>query len=165
MWDNVFGKDKDTVTVNLPIDKETDFIRLETGYPDEGCMKITVKEPCELHVRKYPWMGNNITCTVDGTDFKADISENMICFGKLQPGTCVEIRHEISTYTTKEHVGSNEYTVYWRGCDVIDITPHGEHLRLYQRDNEKEKYYPTKETVKYTGAFNYGPTQQKKIRR
>ena len=36
VWDNVFGKDKDTVTVNLPIDKETDFIRLETGYPDEA---------------------------------------------------------------------------------------------------------------------------------
>ena len=40
--------------------------------------------------------------------------------------------------------------------------PRGEHVRLYQRDLSKPKYYPTPEDVAYTGAANYGPTQQTK---
>ncbi len=60
-----------------------------------------------------------------------------------------------------ETVRGIEFTVYWRGCDVVDMTPRGDHVRLYQRDMDAEKYYPTPEDVEYTGAANYGPTQQK----
>ena len=62
----------------------------------------------------------------------------------------------------KEIAAGQEYTVFWRGPDVVDITPHGEHLRLYQRDLRREKVLPKPEDVTYTGAANYGPTQQKR---
>ena len=62
----------------------------------------------------------------------------------------------------KETAAGREYTVFWRGPDVVDITPHGEHLRLYQRDLRKEKVLPGPDDVIYTGAANYGPTQQKR---
>ena len=43
---------------------------------------------------------------------------------------------------------------------MVDILPRGEHIRLYQRDTEKEKYYPLPEDVEFTGASDRGPTQQ-----
>ena len=42
---------------------------------------------------------------------------------------------------------------------MIDIEPRGGHIRLYQRDNEKEKFYPTPDDVIYTGTTGRGPTQ------
>ena len=80
----------------------------------------------------------------------------------LQPGDTLALRHPLRTVTKKEHVAGQDYQVVWRGCDVIDLLPHGEHLRLYQRDLTKPIVLPTPEDVPYTGAANYGPTQQKR---
>ena len=76
----------------------------------------------------------------------------------------MNIRERGGQTMKKEIVRETEYTVYWRGCDVIDLTPRGDHVRLYQRDLSKPKYYPTPEDVIYTGAANMGPTQQKQVK-
>ena len=66
------------------------------------------------------------------------------------------------TVTVPEIVAETEYQVVWRGCDVVDILPHGEHMRLYQRNLDIPYVEPTPDQVKFTGAENYGPTQQKR---
>jgi hypothetical protein len=60
----------------------------------------------------------------------------------------------------KEFFAGREYTEFWRGGDMIDVLPHGDHIRLYQRDNSVPKYYPLPEDVEFTGASDRGPTQQ-----
>ena len=65
----------------------------------------------------------------------------------------------IETVEKKETVGTNEYTVFWRGADVVDLLPRGDHIRLYQRDLRLPKYYPRPEDVRYTGRADKGPTQ------
>ena len=67
----------------------------------------------------------------------------------------------METRAHKETVRGQEYTVSTRGCDVIGLSPKGGHIRLYQRDLNEPKFYPTPEDVTYTGAANYGPTQMK----
>ena len=81
---------------------------------------------------------------------------------QLNKDDVLELNFDISTVEKKETVRGIEFTVCWRGCDVVDLTPKGAHVRLYQRDLSKPKYYPTPDDVDYTGAANYGPTQQKK---
>ena len=60
-----------------------------------------------------------------------------------------------------EQVREEPYTVFWRGPDVVRLLPEGSHVRLYQRDKSIPKVLPKPEDVEYTGAVNYGPTQQK----
>jgi hypothetical protein len=144
VWDNAIVYEGNTITVNIPLDK--DFVR--TSYPDEGRVEVTAPRDCTIKIRLYPYMG--------------DFQEEFAVFENVAAGETVTFPHPIETIEKHEHVRGMDLTVLWRGCDVIDILPHGEPLRLYQRDLSVPKDYPTAEEVAYTGAAVMGPTQQKK---
>lgn len=158
-WDNVMIQKNGMIIVNIPCDKETDYIKLESDIPNTGDIKITAKKNCIAGFRKYEYMS--------GADYylngkKIIPSDNgKIVYFSLKSGDVFECLFPIDTIEKKEMVRGTEFTVSWRGPDVVDISPKGEHVRLYQRDESIDKYYPTPDDVEYTGAANYGPTQQK----
>ena len=159
-WDNVITKENDIFTLNIPCDKETDVIKIESNIPNTGNIKITAKENLNAGFRIYDYMSG---AKYFINDKEIDINElNGIAYANLAAGETLVCEFPIDTVEKKETVRGTEFTVFWRGPDVVDITPRGDHVRLYQRDESKEKYYPTPEDVEYTGAANYGPTQQKK---
>lgn len=154
VWDDAVTEDNGILTVNIPCDKETQELKMESFIPNDGLIRLTAKENCKAGFRIYDWMGEyKVTLNGESTDKP---------FADLKTGDVLEISFSVETVKKKETARGVEFTVYWRGCDVVDMTPRGDHVRLYQRDLSKEKYYPTPEDVVYTGAANYGPTQQKK---
>ena len=105
-------------------------------------------------------MGDKLTFTVNGKD-AAVTRDGKTATADLRAGDTLTLAFSAETREEKEIVAGRTFTVIWRGCDVVDLLPRGEHVRLYQRDRERPKYYPTPDDVVYTGAVNYGPTQQK----
>lgn len=160
-WNRSIEFKKNTVIVNIPLDKKTKEASITMGYPNKGYIKVNAFVDCNVAIRKYDWMGNNINVWVDDKKTDCIIEDNLLIVKGVKSGSIVEFRHKIDDVEIIEVVAGNEYNVYWRGCDVIGLLPEGKHLRLYQRDNSIPKYYPTKDDVTYTGAANYGPTQQK----
>jgi hypothetical protein len=105
-------------------------------------------------------MSEEWTLLVNGEKIDALFTENgEVAYAEIKAGDALEIVFPIATVEKKEFFAGREYTEYWRGGDLIDIEPRGEHIRLYQRDNEKEKYYPLPEDVTFTGTSDRGPTQ------
>ena len=107
-------------------------------------------------------MGKNVKTWVNGKVVDFEEVDGLIIVRGLKKGDKLELRHPIRTIIKKEFCAGREYDVVWRGPDVIEIMPFGEHLRLFQRDLSKPEVLPKPEDVPYTGAANYGPTQQKK---
>jgi len=64
----------------------------------------------------------------------------------------------------KETVRGVEYEVTWKGSDVVDIAPHGEPLRLYQRAVGVPKEIPEPPARKAgpVKGFDARPTEQKR---
>ena len=162
VWDRAVTEEGDVTVANIPMDKETGLWRLESDYPDRGEMRLTLKKGGQAAFRRYPFMGDRVECLADGAPVPFREENGLILPPPLAPGGTAVLRHPLRTLRRKENAAGREYTVFWRGPDVVDITPHGEHLRLYQRDLTKEKVLPRPEDVVYTGAANYGPTQQKR---
>lgn len=162
VWDIAVTEEEGALCVNIPLDKETDAFRLSMDYPEHGRMAITLKKPGGAFFRLYPWMGQQVKLYLNGQAVEGQRRGELLGLSALQPGDTLALRHPLRTVTKKEHVAGQDYQVVWRGCDVIDLLPHGEHLRLYQRDLTKPIVLPTPEDVPYTGAANYGPTQQKR---
>lgn len=162
VWDIAVAEDSGILTVNVPCDKETDELKMESFIPDEGRIRLTAKKKCKAGFRLYDWIVEpEIYLNGNKTEAKTD---NGILFVQLDENDVAELTFKMETTAKKEIVRETEYTVYWRGCDVVDLTPRGDHVRLYQRDLSKPKYYPTPEDVIYTGAANMGPTQQKQVK-
>lgn len=160
IWDNCITNEDGKLIVNTPLDKETKELSMSSFIPNEGKIVLQAKEDCTAGFRIYSWMGEKIAFTVNGKEATLEKSDDLM-YTEIKAGDTLVLSFPIETIAKKEFTRGTEFTVYYRGCDVVDITPRGEHVRLYQRDMDSEKYYPTPEDVVYTGAANYGPTQQK----
>ena len=161
VWNAAVEQSRGSFTVNIPLDRETDSYKLECGYPERGSIKLTLKQGGDAAFRIYAYMGNKISVRLNGKEAQTEETDRLIVLRGLKAGDCVTLTHPLRSTIKKEYCAGREYRVLWRGCDVIDILPHGEHLRLFQRDMNSPAYLPTPDDVVYTGAANYGPTQQK----
>lgn len=160
VWNRSVEFHHGTVFVNMPVDKETEQASVTMDYPESGYISVTPKQQCDVAIRMYEWMGKDIIAKIDGTAYNPTMEGNLAVFRDVAAAAKVELEHPLETAVVKEMARGEEYSVSWRGCDVIDIFPRGEHLRLYQRDLRLPKYCPSTEDVHFTGAANYGPTQQ-----
>ena len=100
----------------------------------------------------------SVSPKVAGQIVKVLVEDNQ----EVKAGDVVAYSHAIENVTKPEFVCDREYEVIWRGPDVVDILPHGEHMRLFQRNLDIPFVEPSPEEVAFTGAENYGPTQQKR---
>ena len=162
VWDSVITDENAVLTVNIPCNKETAALRLTSALPEDGFLSLAAKRDCVAGFRLYDWMGDALTYSLNGKAI-TPITEGGVARAVLHAGDVFALRFELQSIPQKEIVGGREFTAVWRGCDVIDLLPHGEHVRLYQRDLRVPKEYPTPDDVIYTGAVNYGPTQQTSV--
>lgn len=159
-WQRSVEVSGNTVIINIALDKEIDEVVVSTEYPNKGTIMVKAKTDCDVAFRIYEWI-ENPSGFINGKEAKFSIEGSLLIFKNISEGDTVELRHEIETEERKETVADSEFTVVWRGCDVVDMLPRGEHLRLYQRDNTIETYYPTPDDIVYKEITYTGPTQQK----
>ena len=159
VWDNVVTDCGGIYCVNIPCDKKTEEYELKNYIPDEGKIVFKALKKGKFGFRLYKWMKD---LSFERNDRSADaFIHDGIAYFELEENESVTLLCDITTTSVKEIARGTEFTVYYRGCDVVKMTPEGAHVRLYQRDLSVPKFYPTPADVKYTGAANYGPTQQK----
>lgn len=160
VWDGVVAEENGVKVVNVPCDKKTDEYELSSELPNEGKITIKALKNGSFGFRLYSWI-TDPEFFVNGNRAEF-ITENGIAYYNACAGDELTLSFDIVTRKVKEKVRDTDFTVFYRGCDVVDILPRGAHVRLYQRDLDAPKYYPTPADVKYTGAANYGPTQMSK---
>ena len=161
VWDMAVTEENGISVVNIALDRETDSWKLESEYPEKGNLHFTMKKDGDAAFRKYPYMGKNYKLLLNEAETAFTEENGLLIVKGLKAGDKLTLTFPIRSALRKEHCAGRDYKVLWRGCDVIDILPHGEHMRLFQRDFSKERSLPTPDDVVYTGAANYGPTQQK----
>lgn len=158
-WKISVEETQDKVIVNIPLNKTVEKAEVRSFYPNEGRMEVRVLTDTKVAFRVYDWMGD-AKIDINGRDAEA-VREGNLLIASAKAGDKVTLLHPIETVIRPEIVKEQEYQVVWRGPDVVDILPHGEHMRLYQRDLSVPYDEPKPEEVVFTGASDYGPTQQK----
>ncbi len=161
IWQRAMEYKDGNAVVNIPLDKETGYAILKSDYPNRAYISITAKRDLNAAIRIYPWMGE-ISGMLNGKKMNIVLSGGLAIIENMKAGDVVEFTHPMETLHKKEIAAGVEYEVVWRGPDVVDILPRGEHLRLYQRRKNMKKHLPTPEDVIYKGHQDYGPTQQKR---
>ena len=159
LWKNTVAEQNGIYTVNIHTEKETEEYKLTHEMPDNGIIRLELKRDCKAGFRLYPWMGEGVKLLKNGEPVNAETTDDGVLHTDAVAGDVLTLDFEISTVVRKEFFAGREYTEYWRGGDLIDLEPRGEHIRLYQRDNTVEKYYPTPDDVTFTGTSDRGPTQ------
>lgn len=163
IWDLGVNCVNNTVVVNIPFDKTLKEAEVITGYPNEGFIRVKLMSKMDVTIRVFDWMKEDLKGYVNGWERDLRIEGNLITFTGLSEGDRIELKHELSTVAKKERVKGVDYTLYWRGADVVDISPKGDHIRLYQRESGVPKYYPRPEDIGTVDASVVAvPSEQKK---
>jgi hypothetical protein len=161
LWDNIVTDEDGVLIVNIPNEKETEDWYLCHEMPDEGRIRFEAKKQLSAGFRIYDWMGSDWKIMLNGEQVEYITNKNTAYVKDLKAGDIIELVFSISTIEKKEFFAGREYTEFWRGGDMIDILPRGDHIRLYQRDLTAPQYYPLPEDIEFTGAHDKGPSQQK----
>ncbi len=161
VWNIAVQQSSDTVIVQIPITRKCKDAVVKCEYPNEGKVSVTMKKHSNVAFRYYRFMGADWVCLRNNSPTDCYFKDGLIVVRDVAPEETITLSCPMVTESVEETVSGKKYTVLWRGCDVVDISPRGEHLRLYQRNLNEERWDPTPKDVQYTGAANYGPTQQK----
>jgi hypothetical protein len=159
LWENAVKEENGILTVNIHTEKDSEDYTLTHEMPDNGIITLKLKKGAKAGFRLYEFMGDDVILKKNGKVAEALKTECGVLYTDASAGDVLTLEFKIETIVKKEFFAGREYTEYWRGGDMIDIEPRGDHIRLYQRDNEKEKYYPTPDDVVFTGTSDRGPTQ------
>ena len=163
VWDRAVRYRRGRLTVDIPLDKTTRQAEVTMGYPNDGFVRVRALRDMDVAIRVYPWMGGKLSAALNGRRKALVVEGNLALFRGVRKGAVVELRHPLRTRTVREVARGRTYTVSWRGPDVVEISPRGTELRLYQRVEGKAKVYP-RPTKGATGGsgFYAAPTQQKR---
>ena len=133
-WRHAVEINRDILTVNFPIDIETDFARISVGYPNRGEIRIVTKRPLRINLRVYTWMSSPHEGTIDDKPAGLERREDHISFPKCRKGSTALFSHVLPTARVPENISSLQFWGIWRGPDMVDILPHGTGpgYRLYQ---------------------------------
>lgn len=135
-WKRVLETNRDLVTVNFPVNRESPELEVKVGYPNAGLVEVRARKACRLNIRVFPWMGGPYEGTVDGRPAAVERREDHLVFPKLRKGSVVIFRHDPLRRNVLENVTSLDYYGIWRGPDTVDVLPHaiGTGYRIYQCD-------------------------------
>jgi len=161
----IIREDGGRIRVNLPIAKDDPRAKVRIGYPNEGWLEVRAQKAGDYALRVLPFMDKDLTLTVDGQRRSIRMKDGCADIGKVNKGGSIRLEHDIVQEVRNEFVADREYRVTWKGCDVVDISPHGEPLRLYQRQVGVAKEVPPPPARGHRAPERRelaGPTNQKK---
>lgn len=161
VWDRIVRQKGNDVYINLPIEKDDVLARVEIGYPNEGYIRVTAKTAGDYLVRAYDWMGTRISVTVNNEARPLLYKDNCVSVSNVKKGDVIVVEHPLEERVTREMVRDAEFTITWRGPDVVKMDPPGLPLMLYQREVGVPKSYPSPKAGG-GGSVSMASTQQKK---
>ena len=133
VWDSVLGRDGDTVTVDLLLNRASPWLDIDSYLPVDGRVVLHVKDaPC-VAVRLPPWCDpQQATVAVGGDAFAALADGPLLLLDGLDPGDEVTISFPVPERTLHRVIGEIPYKLRMRGSNVVSIDPGGVAYPLYE---------------------------------
>ena len=84
VWDRAVTTENGILTVNIPLEKETDAYTLSSGIPNEGCVCLKGQQSGRAGFRLYGWMTKPVL-KLNGDTIEGQ-TENGVLFAEIQAG-------------------------------------------------------------------------------
>ena len=120
------------IEVLLHQEYEDENVRVETAREEQGMVRVTMKREGTLAIRIPQWVPDeSIQVTKNGKKAKYEKDQYFARLKSQPAGTVIELRYALPEYETKETDQGVEYTVYWKGDDVVGISPNTSFFPLF----------------------------------
>ena len=142
VWQNIVIKNQEGVWINLCLNRDSQWVDINSFQPYEGRVEIFVKQVPVLFVRVPDWVPKN-EVKLDGQK-KFEWRGDYLKLSNLKKGQLICVTYSLREEQWKEEIGSGEFLLRWKGDTVVEILPQGKNYPLYRRNNYLARKAPQK---------------------
>jgi hypothetical protein len=144
IWAETVTGDASETRVNLAFNRKSPLVDVVSCLPHRGELSVLVKASNKVLVRVPEWAPMEQTrAFVNRKPVPVKWDGRYVVFAKAKRGQQLTVTYPLRLAEVKETVGSldgRQYTERWRGNTIVDISPPGKWIPLFQRpelDNEQ----------------------------
>ena len=137
IWAETVTGDASETRVNVEFNRKSPLVDVISSLPHRGELNVLVKASHKVLVRVPEWAPKEQTqAFVNRTSIPVKWDAGYVVFAKTKKGQQLTVTYPLRLAEVKETVGSldgRQYTERWRGNTIVDISPPGKWIPLYQR--------------------------------
>lgn len=133
-WSNAVTERDGVVSVNLLLNRGTEYLDVHSYLPHEGRVDLFVHEAVdEVRVRVPSWVDPERASLDPNGDEPDRVRWDgpFLAVTDVPAGAELRLSFPVRETETVERAADREFVVGWRGDDVVSITPGGTHAPLY----------------------------------
>ena len=132
-WDRIVTRSDDEVSVNLLLNRASDWLDVDSYLPVDGKIVLHVKDAPKVAIRMPKWCDpGSVAATVGGRPRQTLVDGRRVRLGYLRKGDRVELRFPVPEQKLHRVIGEIPYKLTLRGSNVVDIDPPGTAYPLFQ---------------------------------
>ena len=147
IWSGTVTGNSEETRVNMAFNRASPLVDVVSCLPHRGEIDVTVRDARRVLVRVPEWSPHaRVQTYVDGKSLPIEWQNSYVVFPKVEQGQQLTVTYPLRVAEIKETVGSldgTEYSEKWRGNTIVNISPPGKFVPMYQRpDLESEQLQP-----------------------
>jgi hypothetical protein len=137
IWAETVTGDARETRVNLAFSRKSPLVDVVSCLPYRGELNIFVHDAKKVLVRVPQWAPQaEVRAFVARRPIPVSWQDGYVVFSGIHPGQQLTVTYPLRIAEVKETVGSldgTEYAERWRGNTIVDISPPGKWIPLFQR--------------------------------
>ena len=137
IWAETVTGDATEARVNLAFNRKSKLLDVVSCLPHRGELNLLVHDARKVLVRVPEWAPKaDVKAFVNRQPVPVSWEESYVAFAVTHPGEQLTVTYPLRIAEIKETVGSldgTRYTERWRGNTIVDISPSGKWIPLFQR--------------------------------
>ena len=137
IWEQTVTGDETATRVNMAFNRVSPLVDVVSSLPFRGEVDVVAKNARKVLVRIPAWAPKErVAAFVDRTPVEPKWDGEYVLFDGVSPGQQLTVTYPLriasiteTIYTDKHH----EFKEEWRGNTIVDISPAGKNLPMYQR--------------------------------
>ena len=154
-WHGITRFDKGVATVNLFLNRASEWMDVDSYLPYEGKVVLHNKQARTALVRIPGWVEiEKVTCQIErrslfGRKKKKTVSPprygNRLVLEHLKPKDKITLEFPVPEWTDQYTISGKKFTLTFKGSTVTDVSPRetGNYYQVYERDHFKANKAPT----------------------
>jgi len=139
IWEHILSYDKGVLSVNLLLNRPSQWADIHSHIPYVGQVDVHVKKPCLLGVRIPEWVKpSDVDCRVNEEHRPVSWEGRYALIGEVQAKDAVNVTFPITERTVEVEIEGQHYILTLKGNEVVNIEPPGRNCPLYQREHYRQ---------------------------
>ena len=146
IWAETVTGDKKQTRVNLAFNRKSPLVDVVSCLPHRGEVNVFVKDARRVLVRIPEWAPKEETKVyVDRVSVPVQWQDTYVVFESVKMGQQLTVTYPLRIAEVRETIWGSEYVEYtekWRGNTIVDISPAGKLIPMFQRPELESEVVP-----------------------